>query len=402
MNASVASTYARGPARPEIEGVFGLLLLGILLVTTVDEAALAQIGRGLMLACFAVLVVVNAGAAAGVYIGTAAVFSVHHFGGQGSWVERPDNYALLMLSGYLAMARSFSRGSGALDRTFVAILLLIAVTLLSLVAMGQLSAHEFSWFIRMFGAPLTLFILLRRAQLAPREVRAMFLVLAGMGTYLALVSVFEAFRWYDLIIPSWITDPEVNGFFEAGRVVGLLMQPEWNAMTLSLALCVLLLRLDAQRWGSRFFWVGAGIVGLLAVYFTYTRAAWLGLILAGVPAFWSASARRGVTVRRRAAFLACVLMFAAVTLLFPSDITRERMADTGTVVYRVQIWAAGIGMVADHPLLGVGFGQFIKHVGDYEQLTGIPQVTDPAGLADLAHNTTLSVAAELGLIGLTF
>jgi hypothetical protein len=94
-------------------------------------------------------------------------------------------------------------------------------------------------------------------------------------------------------------------------------------------------------------------------------------------------------------------MFAAVTLLFPSDITRERMADTGTVVYRVQIWAAGIGMVADHPLLGVGFGQFIKHVGDYEQLTGIPQVTDPAGLADLAHNTTLSVAAELGLIGLT-
>src|SRR5436309_16129126 len=57
-------------------------------------------------------------------------------------------------------------------------------------------------------------------------------------------------------------------------------------------------------------------------------------------------------------------------------------------------------MLLQHPLFGVGFGEFINHVDSYGQLSTIPQVDDPAGLGDLAHNAFLSVAAELGLVGL--
>src|SRR5687768_7786427 len=105
-------------ARPEYEGAFGLLLLGMLLISTLDEAA-APVACGLVLLCFAPLMFVNAGAAAGVYLGAVALFSVHNFAGQGSWVQRPDNYLFLMLMAYLAIARSFGRSVGTFGWTGV-------------------------------------------------------------------------------------------------------------------------------------------------------------------------------------------------------------------------------------------------------------------------------------------
>jgi len=61
---------------------------------------------------------------------------------------------------------------------------------------------------------------------------------------------------------------------------------------------------------------------------------------------------------------------------------------SGTMTHRAEIWAAGIAIVRDHPLLGVGLGAFPAAV--YEKL----------GRGYVAHNTFLSIAAELGVVGL--
>jgi O-antigen ligase len=213
------------------------------------------------------------------------------------------------------------------------------------------------------------------------------------------MSSFEALHWYALIIPPWVGDTFVNPTLNQERVGGLLMQPEWNALVLSLGLCALLGLPGRRKALGQILWLGGGLLCLLAIYLTYTRAAWLGLLVGGLPWFWYASSNRGVTLRRRMIFVAFVCLMGAVTVLFPSSVTSSRMSDVGTVYYRLQIWAAGFRMLVQHPLFGVGFGEFINHVGGYEQLSQIPQVSDPAGLGDLAHNTFLSVAAELGLIG---
>jgi O-antigen ligase len=394
-------------ARPEYEGVFGLLLLGVLLISTLDEAV-APLARGLVLVCFALLTLVNAGAAAGVYIGAAALFSVHHFSGQGSWVQRPDNYALLLLVAYLAAARSFGRSAGAFGRTgvYIALLLLIAfVHLTAILGMAQMAAamneYYVSWFVRSFAMPLAMFVVLRRAALSPREVRALFLIVSVFAIYHALVSLLEVAGWHGLLVPPWLGDPESNPVLEGSRAGGLAMQPEWNAIDISLAFCVLLLRLDLVKTPARTAWlVGSGLC-LLAIYFTYTRAAWLGLLVGGVPLFWHLSGARGVTVRRRALFLAAAAGFAALVLFFPSDVLRGRASDTGTVYFRLSIWVAGLEMMAQHPLLGVGFGQFAVHLGSHlRDLVWIPS-SHAAQEGTLAHNTFLNVGAEFGLIGLT-
>jgi O-antigen ligase len=392
--------------RPEYEGAFGLLLLGLLLISTLDETV-APIAIGLVLVSSALLTVVNAGAALGVYIGAAAVFSVHNYSGQGSWVQRPDNYMFLLLVFYLTAARCFGRSAGTLGKTATYIVLLLVtafVHLIAILGMAQMGTvmnqYLIAWFLRAIVMPLVLFIVLRRAALAPREVRALLLIVAVLAIYHATVSLLEVLGWHGLLLPRWLADPDFNVAFGSPRVGGLAMQPEWNAIDISLAFCVLLLRVDVVRGLGRGAWLAGAGLCLLAIYFTYTRAAWLGLLVGGVPLFWHMSGTKGVTVRRRIFFLAGVLGFAILVLFFPSDVLRSRASDADTVYFRFSVWLAGLQMMLQNPFFGVGFGQFGPHVGSYiRDLAWIPPTT-AAQEGSLAHNTFLSVGAEFGLIGL--
>jgi O-antigen ligase len=401
MNTAIrALGPSQARARPAYEGLLGLLLVGLLLLSTLDETALAPVGRGLLLVCFALLTIVNAGAALGVYIGAAVVFSVHHYEGQGSWVQRPDNYALLFLWLYLIAGRCFTRSAGTFGSTAAVIGALIVTAVVHLVAIVGADGYWLAWFSRMFVIPLGLFVLLRRAALSDREMRALLLIVAALGVYMAVVSLLEVLNWRALIVPPWLADPELNATVGWERAGGLAMQPEWNALDLSLTLCVLLLRLDQRMTRASAAWLAAGALSLLAIFFTYTRAAWAGLLVGGVPLFWQMSGARGATTKRRAIFISCALGFAAFVLFFPTEVLRSRAGDSGTVFFRFRVWAAGFDMLMTHPFFGVGFGQFGSHVSYFlRELAWLPTPAGPNG-ATIAHNTFLSVAAELGLVGL--
>jgi O-antigen ligase len=179
------------------------------------------------------------------------------------------------------------------------------------------------------------------------------------------------------------------------------MQAEWNALQMSLGLCVLLLVLAQGRSGSRIGWVVGAALCLVAIYFCYTRAAYLGLLVGGVPFFWQRAVGAGATIRRRMLFLAGVIGFAGFVLFFPSQILEDRVSDTGNVYFRLNIWAAAIGMIKENPLFGVGFGHFSLRMLSYLRDLGVIPSMGPYAEGNLAHNTTLSVAAELGLVGLT-
>jgi O-antigen ligase len=385
--------------RPTLEGVFGLLLVALLLLSTVDRAFAAP-ARSLFLGCFAVLTVVNAGAGAAVYIAAVLVFSVRHAGSDLSFVERPDNFAFLFLAAYLTAARCFSRSAGRFGWTAAAVALFLVTSLLHLLALVGIVWFWFAWFARMFGIPFVLFVLLRRAALSPREVRAMLLILAVLGMYLALVTILEVLGLYGLVLPRWLADPNFNPLYGDARVGGMAMQAEWNALEISLGLGALLLMLLQGRPGTKFGWAIGAALCVVAIYFCYTRAAFLGLLVGGIPWFWQRAEAAGTTVRRRLLIIIGVVGFASFVLFFPSATLQGRLSDTGNVHFRLNIWAAALGMVAEHPLLGVGFGHFSGEMMPYlRNLEFIPAYGQYAE-GSLAHNTFLSVAAELGLIGL--
>lgn len=393
---------SRVSLRAGYEGVFGVILVAVMLLSTLDDAVLAPVGRAFLLGCFALLTVINAGAALGVYIGAALLFSLHASSGQISWIQRPDNFALLFLTFYLLLGRCFTRSAGVFGSTAVAVALLLVTTLTHLISIVGVTWYWLTWSARMFTIPLGLFVLLRRAALSRREVQALLLVVAVLGTYLATVTLMMALGWYDLIIPRWLVDPSQNPVFGSPRIGGLAMQAEWNALDMSLAFCVLLLlRGDRRLDGMGIWWSACAALCLVAIYFAYTRGAWVGLLLAGLPLFWRRPVASKAMRRRRMLFVAGVIGFAAFVLFFPTQILESRASAHGTMYFRLSLWLAGLGMVADHPLFGVGFGQFASHVSSFvRDVAWIPSDAGPKG-ATIAHSTLVSVAAELGLVGLT-
>jgi O-antigen ligase len=59
----------------------------------------------------------------------------------------------------------------------------------------------------------------------------------------------------------------------------------------------------------------------------------------------------------------------------------------GSAQSRLVIWRGGLKMIARHPILGIGYGQFPVHIGSY-----VPRY---AGMD--AHNAYILIAAEMGL-----
>ena len=141
----------------------------------------------------------------------------------------------------------------------------------------------------------------------------------------------------------------------------------------------------------------------LAIFFTYTRAAWLsaffGFLIVGV-----------FMVKNRKKELAVISIILCLTVLLGAifildDTSRafafSRMNEEGPVNARLDLYITYMKMFKDHPLLGVGFGRFselspyyFRHIyGQKPSLYGTREM-----LGD--HDTFAGLLAETGLIGI--
>ena len=149
---------------------------------------------------------------------------------------------------------------------------------------------------------------------------------------------------------------------------------------------------------------------LAAIVMSWSRGAWLG-VGAGLIVAVVVQSRRALVLSIVAAFvLAFVILLssidvipAAVTDRFSGvadyfgvfDVRGVKVDDANfAIVERMAHWQAAWGMLLDHPVLGVGIGNYAAVYPAY----ALPQWDDPLGHA---HNYYLNVAAEAGLIGLS-
>ncbi len=132
---------------------------------------------------------------------------------------------------------------------------------------------------------------------------------------------------------------------------------------------------------------GAAIT-VAALAFTYSRNAWLGLA-AGALALVLTAQR----TLRIVAVLATVLALGAIAMPGP---VAERLQsvvnlEDQTLRDRVAMWRAGLSMIADHPLLGVGPGEVRTWYQHYRR----PEAVRPS--TGHLHNSAVQIAAERGL-----
>ncbi len=163
---------------------------------------------------------------------------------------------------------------------------------------------------------------------------------------------------------------------------------------------------------SILFWLALMSLGAMsaALFFSLSRGAWLAASAAVITII--------VLYSRRAAVIASalVILIAMIAILgqlnFIPDVVTERFKVVGdyfgfqdvrhaeindatfAIVERMAHWQAAWDMFVNHPLLGVGIGNYAVAYPAY----ALPQWQDPLGHA---HNYYLNVLAEAGVIGLS-
>ncbi len=173
-------------------------------------------------------------------------------------------------------------------------------------------------------------------------------------------------------------------------------------LTLALLLAVALF-LDRRLSRSLTIATGAAILtGWAALLLTFSRSAWIGLVIGGIPLLvWLLRYRTAVLGRRVVPLMggAIIILILFIVAFRPFVFARGGIGDTSmeqrSVADRALFTRYTLRMIADEPILGVGIG-----MNDWESAQYI--VVDPLK-PDLAalpvHDVPLLILSETGLIG---
>ena len=248
--------------------------------------------------------------------------------------------------------------------------------------------------------PVGTYFLLRFSPLERQHYYGILGLLVLLGVYLGGTGIAEWRRWNALIYPRYIASPAFEEFYGRGR--GPLLNPVINGMLLSLCgtACLLLFPLTRVRYWPALL-MAFGLVGL-GVLSTLTRSCWIGF---SASTFLVCLAPLGWKQRISATLLAGLVSVCGLAVMssqlnnFKRDefVSAAEMSQSASL--RPILAAVAWEMIQEHPLTGVGFGQYNKHKKPYHQVDGY-DVPLQAGLPYMQHNVMLSYATELGLLGL--
>lgn len=184
------------------------------------------------------------------------------------------------------------------------------------------------------------------------------------------------------------------GYDEAHRPQGSLGHWMTYSGLLMLVTGAAAARLIFVKPGEKWIWPAVAVPSLLvALVATYTRNAWIGTI---------AAAGTLLAIRSKRLLLTLPVLLIVIAIAAPPSI-RERATSTFDPHYpgnqdRIAMLKAGVKMVKDHPLFGVGLNMVPKVYLNYRTSDARDSAgaTEPETRSHL-HNVPMQLAAERGL-----
>jgi len=162
---------------------------------------------------------------------------------------------------------------------------------------------------------------------------------------------------------------------------------------------------DKSHWGMRLLGVaGAASAAPLLVLAQSAGASMMVVPCIGIVLLTVLSAR--LSGMQRVFMIAVLLLGAAALALLISTMGDALLTDIlegsgkdATLTGRTELWATGLGYIAERPLQGLGYRSFwVAGFAPAEELWAMFDV--PSGAGFNFHNTYISNAVEIGLIGL--
>ncbi len=253
----------------------------------------------------------------------------------------------------------------------------------------------------------------------PRERNWLLATLVGLGAYLGLTAIFETIGPQAMVFPRYIHHVDVaRGIAEAVGPFAAVVSEGFGCYACAVAAIIAFF-----QWRGRWRWIAAAVavVALFGSFLSLERGVWIGTAAGGVAvALYAREVRRWLIP----AAAACAVVVTTVLALSPTlgAASSSRLHDLYPVWDRQNQTAAALRMIEAKPLFGFGWNNYANTATDYFQLartyplTGYPsalnvqfdnsragngalRVTSRGGVTGALHNSYLSYAVELGLVG---
>lgn len=281
----------------------------------------------------------------------------------------------------------------------IMMILFCIICLISMIKAGTIFTREreqglvLHSFLNGYAIPFSIFLFAKHIVNNTQRIKKLFQFLLIIGIYLALTGIFEHFRITTLVFPRYIMNP--NAGIHWGRARGPFVQAAVNGTVLGMILVLsIYLVLYKQRKLSRFFYGIPIVLMPITIFFTYTRACWLGLILSIllIPLFYP---------RVRKFFLLGLFLIVTIAIFNWSNVMSEDRTVGGIsamnpVYARANLFGVSLRMFLDRPIFGFGYKTFNRVSPEYfYEISGIPL----RGRGVASHNTLLTTLVELGIVG---
>jgi len=318
------------------------------------------------------------------------------------WPIRPDRIlALLTLVFFVAAAprREIARLKlQSIDVCMILFTILCGVSLIRgdvMALPGVQQATFIQQAINISLFPFLFYFVARHLNYNRDKVQALSRALMLMGLYLGLTALCERYSINALIWPSYIADPTVGIHF--GRARGPLLSSVDLGMTLVFCTMITLTLWSVEQRAALRRFLGAVILlGMVGVYLTNTRGAWMGLGAAFMTVlFFRVKMRRMVTIALGLVVFGSVFLGPSKFSAFQPTLFSQRQS---TVLDREVQYTVALKTGMDNPLLGIGWGRMGQEFAKYYKMIGAPKFTGWDG----NHDEYLGIFAQAGIIALIF
>ena len=263
-----------------------------------------------------------------------------------------------------------------------AALVFLTMSLLS-VAWNGAQAESYLTVVRYASYLLLVFVISVVAQ--DRSLRRYLLWVLALGC--AVTTGFAIWQFYH---PPVFTPGMIDlGEEIKTRVVGTFYNANFYAEYLVLMAGVVIALLFTERGWGRLLAGAIGVLGVAALFLTYTRGSWIGLVVA-VIVFIVLTDIRYLVLLPAAAIGVVVALPGVLTRLTASE------ANDSSASFRLGLWKVAGEAIRRYPALGVGVGDFLKA---YREVVTTRPEFYVGYLGFGAHNAYFALAAEIGVIG---
>jgi len=267
------------------------------------------------------------------------------------------------------------------DKPILFYLLAVAISIVfSVDFLKSLSSFKDEWLL------LLLFLLVNNLD-DLRFMRKLLDILIGVSVIVAIYAIFQHYTGQDFYHQRMLEEVFDTGQY---RVLGNFSIPitySFYALLISIAsFCLGAFETDKRR---RIFYYTASLLCATGNLFTYTRATLIAQIVAFAAFFYLSPVKK-----RRFELALVVGYFVIIFLINPLVFVRfGEIGHEGTPFERLVIWGTSLRIFLDHPIAGIGFGNFM---GFYEEYLKVP-----SKIFGHAHNDLLNMAVHAGIIGLS-